>query len=251
VIISVINQKGGVGKTTTVSALCNGLKARGYKVLAVDLDAQGNLTYSFGASSERSTVLGVLTGEVSAKDAIQHTEQGDIISSSKSLIGADAFLTDTGKEYTLKEGLEAIKKDYDFIILDTPPTLGILTVNALTASDTVVIPAQADIFSLQGIEQLSNTIRPVKKYTNKDLTINGILLVRYNPRSVLSKEVSELADQLAQRIDTTLYKATIREAIAVKECAISQRGLFEYAPKSNVATDYNAFIDELLQRINN
>lgn len=97
-IISVINQKGGVGKTTTVSALCNGLKARGYKVLAVDLDAQGNLTYSFGASSERSTVLGVLTGEVSAKDAIQHTEQGDIISSSKSLIGADAFLTDTGKE---------------------------------------------------------------------------------------------------------------------------------------------------------
>ena len=178
-IISIINQKGGVGKSTTAEALLAGLTLKGYKTLAVDLDAQGNLTYATGANSQGATSLGVLTREVDAGDAIQHTPSGDIIPSNKALAGADAFITDTGKEYRLKEALESVASEYDYIIIDTPPALSILTINALTASNSLIIPAQADIYSLQGIEQLAETIQPVKRYCNPTLSIEGIITHLY------------------------------------------------------------------------
>ena len=244
--IAVINQKGGVGKSTTAENLAAGLSIKGYKTLAIDLDAQANLTYTAGAKTTGATALGVLTGEVKAEDAIQHTACGDVIAANKALAGADAFIADTGKEYRLKEALESIKGRYDYIIVDTPPALGILTVNALTACDSVIIPAQADIYSLQGIEQLAETMKPVKKHCNPALRIEGILLTRYSPRSVLSREVAELAEQLAAKLNTKLFKATIREAIAVKEAQISQQSLYSYAPKAKVTEDYTALIDELI-----
>ena len=172
---------------------------------------------------------------------------GDIIPASKALAGADAFIADTGKEYRLKEAIEPIKPLYDYIIIDTPPALGILTINALTAANSVIIPAQADIYSLQGIEQLNETIKPVKKYCNPDLAIEGILLTRYNARSILSREVAELAEQLAAKLNTKLFTARIREAIAVKEAQISQQSLYSYSPKGNATIDYLQFIDELLK----
>lgn len=245
-VFSVTNQKGGVGKSTTAGALAAGLTLKGYAVLAIDLDAQSNLTYTAGAKTDGATALGILTGEIPAKAAIQHTESGDIIPADKALSGADAFISDTGKEYRLKEALEPIKDAYDYIIIDTPPALGILTINALTACDSVIIPAQADILSLQGIEQLAETIKPVKKYCNPALSIEGILLTRYSPRSVLSRDVADLAGQLAQTIGTKLFKTTIREAIAVKEAQISQKSLYGYAPKAKVTEDYTRFINELL-----
>jgi chromosome partitioning protein len=245
--IAVINQKGGVGKSTTAATLAAGLSIKGYRTLAIDLDAQGNLTYTAKAATSGATILGVLTGEVKAADAIQHLAGGgDIIPASKALAGADAFISDTGKEYRLKEALEPIAAAYDFIIIDTPPSLGILTINALTACHSVIIPAQADIYSLQGIEQLGETMQPVRKYCNPALYIEGILLTRYSPRAILSREVAQLAEQLAERLNTKLFKATIREAVAVKEAQISQRTLYEYAPKAPVTADYTAFIDELL-----
>ena len=167
-VIAVINQKGGVGKSTTAQAIGQGLTLKGYKVLFVDLDAQGNLTYSLNASQSNKTVLEVLTKQVDAKDTIQKTATGDIMPSSLQLSGADLMLTEMGKEYRLKEALEPIKSKYDYIIIDTPPALGILTVNALTACTGVIIPAQADIYSLQGIGQLNSTIEAVKKYCNAD-----------------------------------------------------------------------------------
>lgn len=248
-IIAIINQKGGVGKSTTAEALAAGIHLKGYRVLSIDLDAQANLSYTAGASTNGATVLGVLTGEIQAEDAIQHTATGDIIAASKALAGADAFISDTGKEYRLKEALEPISVAYDFIILDTPPALGILTINALTACDSVIIPAQADIYSLQGIEQLAETMKPVKKYCNPALSIEGILLTRYSPRSILSREVAELADQLAVRLESRLFKATIRDAVAVKEAQISQESIFNYAPKAKVTEDYKAFIEELLDSV--
>lgn len=244
--IAIINQKGGVGKSTTAEALVAGLTLKGYKCLAIDLDAQGNLSYTSGASTDGATALGVLTGEVKIEGAIQHLPSGDIIAANKALAGADAFIKDTGKEYKLKEALENIAGEYQYIIIDTPPALGILTVNALTACDSVIIPAQADIYSLQGIEQLAETMKPVKKYCNPNLSIEGILLTRYSPRSVLSREVAELAEQLANKLGTKLFKTTIREAVAVKEAQISQQSLFDYAPKAKVTEDYRAFIKELL-----
>lgn len=243
--VSVINQKGGVGKSTTAEMLISALSLKGFKVLAIDLDAQGNLSYSLAANLDSPTILEVLTEEISAKDAIKKA-RADVISSNKALAGADAFIADTGKEYRLKEALEKIAKNYDFCIIDTPPALGILTINALTASDSVIIPAQADIYSLQGIENLEETIKAVKKYCNPNLKIEGILLTRYNPRTILSREVSEMAEKLAEKLETKLFKAKIRDAVAVKEAQISQESLFKYAAKSNVAKDYEGFINEFL-----
>lgn len=247
-VIAIANRKGGVGKSTTAAALVSGLTLKGYKVLAVDLDAQRNLTSTMKARADSKTALGVLTGDITAKEAIRHTESGDIIPASKSLSGADATLTETGKEYRLKEALEPVKGSYDYCIIDCPPALGILTVNALTAANSVIIPAQADIYSLEGIEDLQETIQPVRKYCNPSLEIQGILLTRYSPRSILSRDVTTLAEQLAERLGTSLYKATIREAVAVKEAQISQQSLFTYAPKAKVTEDYRAFIDEFLER---
>lgn len=246
-IFAIINQKGGVGKSTTAEAMASGLTLKGFRCLSTDLDAQGNMTYTVNGNTDGATVLGVLMGEVKPFDAIQHTDGfGDIIVSSKALSGADGFITVTGKEYRLKEALEKVCDMYDYIIIDTPPALGILTVNALTACHSVIIPAQAEIYSLQGIEQLSETMKPVRKYCNPQLDIAGILLTRYSQRTVLSREVAEMAKQLAQKLGTKIFSTSIRENISVKEAQISQKSLFEYAPNSNAAKDYAAFIEELL-----
>ncbi len=245
-IYAIINQKGGVGKSTTAEALAAGLSLKGYKTLSIDLDAQANMSYTAGAKTDGATVLGVLTGEIDVAAAIQHTESGDIVAASKALAGADAFIVDTGKEYRLREALEGMRTAYDYIIMDTPPALGILTINALTACDSVIVPAQADVYSLQGVEQLAETIKPVKKYCNPALTEEGILLTRYSSRSVLSREVAELAGQLAKKLGTKLFKSTIREAVVIKEAQISQQSIYSYAPKAKVTEDYSRFIAELI-----
>lgn len=247
-IIAVINQKGGVGKSTTAQAIGQGLKElHNKRVLFVDLDAQGNLSYSLDAQQNKLTVLDLLTGKEEIKNVIHQSTQGDIVPSNIQLSGADLLLTEMGKEYKLKEALEPILKDYDYIIIDTPPALGILTVNALTASTSVIIPAQADIYSLQGIAQLNSTIQAVKKYCNKDLKLKGIVLTRYNKRAVLSRDVADLIDETAKTLNTKLYKTQIREAIAVKEAQIQKQSIFAYAPKSNATIDYMNLIDEVIE----
>lgn len=249
-IIAIINQKGGVGKSTTAYTIATGLALRGYKTLCIDMDAQGNLSYTAGVNNDKPSIYDVLTNNTSTEQAIQSAnfDNLDLISSSKSLSGADGFITDVGKEYKLHEALESIQNNYDYIIIDTPPALGILTVNALTACNSVIIPAQADIYSLQGIEQLSQTIQPIKKYCNHAIKIDGILLTRYSSRSILSREIAELANEIACKLNTKVFKSTIREAIVVKESQISQQSLFTYAPKSNVAADYTKLIDEILSK---
>lgn len=244
-IIAVINQKGGVGKSTTAQAIGQGLTLKGYKVLFIDLDAQGNLSYSLNAQQTNKTILEVLTGQKQAKDIIQHTETGDIMPSSLQLSGADLMLTEMGKEYRLKEAIEPIKSKYDYIIIDTPPALGILTVNALTACTGVIIPAQADIYSLQGIGQLNNTINAVRKYCNNDLKLKGIVLTRYNKRAVLSRDVAELLEQTAQTLNTKLYKTHIRENISIKEAQIQKQSIYKYAPSSNASKDYMELVKEV------
>ena len=246
-IFAVVNQKGGVSKTTTALALGQGLAFYGHSVLMIDLDAQCNLTFTAGVTEDcDGTVRELLLKEANASDIIRHTSYGDVIASSTLLSGMDAVLTETGKEWRLKETLESIVEKYEFIVIDTPPALSILTINALTACTSVIIPVQADIYSLQGVEHLSDTISLVRKYSNNTLHIEGILLTRYSQRSVLSREAAELAGELAERLGTKLFRTTIREAVAVKEAQISQQSLFEYAPKANVTGDYRAFIEELL-----
>lgn len=246
-IFCITNQKGGAGKSTTAATLAAGLTLKGYKPLLIDLDSQTNLTFITGGRASGASALGVLTGEISAAAAIQHTGAGDLIPGSKHLSGADILIAGTGKEYRLKEALEPLRGQYSHIVIDTPPALGVLTVNALTACDSVIIPAQGDILSLQGIERLAETLQSVKRYTNPGLTVAGILLTRYSTRSILSREIAQLAEQIAARLQTKVFRATIRDSVTVKEAQISQRSLFDYAPKAKVTADYTAFIIELIE----
>ena len=248
-IITLANQKGGVGKSTTAHALGQGLLLKEYRVLFVDLDAQGNLSYAMEAPRDGFNVYDVLTRTAKVEEAIRYTLQGDIVPATPALSGADMTLLQIGKEYLLKEALEPLKDSYDFILIDTPPALGILTVNALTASDGVIIPTQADIFSLQGIGQLYNTIQTVRTYCNSRLDIKGILLTRFNNRSILSRDVAEMIRDTAEQLKTKVYTATIREGIAIKEAQATQADIFSYAPKSNVAADYRDFVAEVLEEI--
>jgi len=244
--IAVINQKGGVGKSTTALAIGAGLTLKGYSVLYVDLDAQGNLTFVMGADTNRYNALGVLQRPETAKEELQHTPQGDIIASSPALAGADTVITATGKEYRLREALQSLSGSYEYCIIDTPPALGILTINALTACTGAIIPAQADMFSLQGIGQLNTTIETVKKYCNPALSIMGIVLTRYSPRSIISREVAEMIEETAAQLQTKLYKAKIRECTALKEAQATRQSIYSYAPKSNATADYTALVNEIL-----
>ncbi len=250
VILTVTNQKGGTGKSSTAYALLSGLTLKGFKCLAIDLDPQGNLSYTMGADVNKKTVFGLLTKENKADETIQSTPNGDIIAYSKSLSGADTLLTTTGGEYRLKEALEPIKSIYDFIIIDTPPSLSSLTVNALTTSTNVIVPVQADIYSIQGISQLWETMQPIRKYCNPNLKITGILLTRYNNRAVLNREIEEtFRNDIATSVESKVYKTTIREGVAIREAQFTRSNLFEYAPTSNVAQDYMSFIDEFLKDV--
>ena len=246
--IAIINRKGGVGKTATAQALGAGLIRKGFKVLYVDLDSQTNLSYGLEADAVGFSSMDVLTGNTKALDAIQHTQQGDIIPASDDLAGADAVIKDTGTEYRLKEALEELTSIYDYVIIDTPAALGTLTVNALTAERSVIIPVQADIYSLQVIGQLQQTIEAVKKYCNPSLYIRGILTTRYNGRAIISKDMLSNLEEAAAQLNTILYKTPIRECISIKEAQASQQDIFTYAPKSNAAKDYSAFIDEFMKQ---
>lgn len=248
-IIAVINQKGGVGKSTTAWAIAASLNKRGFSALAVDLDAQCNLTYTLDADNTGLTSADILANGSLADGVIQRTKQGDVIPGSPSLSGADAIITETGKEYRLRESLVKITDDYDYIIIDTPPALGIITVNALTAATTAVIPAGADIYSLQGIERLADTIAAVKKYCNPQLKISGIVLTRFSSRSIISREIAELTEQTARILGTKVFAASIRECTAIKEAQAVRQSIFDYAPKSNAAADYDELVSELLAQV--
>lgn len=244
--IAIINQKGGVGKSTTAGAVGEVLTIKGYKVLYIDFDPQGNLTYMMNAEATGATAYEVITKASNINKAIRSTKQGDIIASSPRLAGADGYITGREKEYRLKAAITTLQHDYDYIIIDTPPALGILTVNALAAANRFIVPAQADIFSLQGINQLADVAATVTEYANQELIFDGIVLTRHNRRTVISKNLSESIAEAARAMKTRLYKSTIRECVAIREAQITQRGLFEHAPKSNAAMDYMALTNEIL-----
>lgn len=247
-IIAIATQKGGVGKTTTAGALASGLKKKGFQVLAVDMDPQSNLSFSMNADSEMSaTIYHVLKGEVKTQFAIQHTSVTDIIASNVLLSGIELEFTDKGREFLLRDALAPIKTQYDYIIIDSPPGIGILTVNALTAADSVVVPMVPDIFSLQGIAQLYETVENVKKRCNSGLTIEGILLAKFNPRTRIAKEVHGTAQMISQNLGIRLFHSCIRNCIALSEAQSLQRDIIDYAPKSTGVRDYLALLEEITQ----
>ena len=243
--ITITNQKGGVGKTTTAQHLAVGLRKKGNRVLLIDADQQTNLSLATNWNYN-ITIYDVMKGNVSTKDAIFHSSQCDIIGGSFRLANADKEFDQTGKEYLLKEALEQVKDDYDYVIIDTPPALGVITVNALTCSDKVIIPAQSDVFSIQGLSQLTNLISTVKKYTNRDLEIDGILLTKFNDRTILNRNLKQTLQNVSETIGTKVYKSTIREATAIREAQTKKTNVFDYDKKSKVAKDYSDFVNEFV-----
>lgn len=248
-IIAFANQKGGVGKTTTTCAIAAGLKELGHRVLCVDLDPQSNLTFSVGGQSEDcATIYETLKGEVKPLFAVQRTKTFDLIASNILLSGVELEFTQTGREFLLKEVLAPLAPKYDYILIDTPPALSILTVNAFTAADSIIIPMNADIFSLQGIAQLSETVDRVKTYCNPKLKIEGIILTKFNRNTILSKEILGTAQLISKEIKTHLFKSTIRTSVAIMEAQANQQNIFKYAAYNNAVLDYKSLVEEIVER---
>lgn len=251
-ILTITGQKGGISKTTCAQNIGAGLAKRGYKTLLIDLDAQANLTLASGLKNAEiaGTAFELLQdkSDVKAVDCIAELSDNlYILPASLKLSQADFAITGIGKELRLKKALKPIKDIYDFVVIDTPPSLGILTVNALTTADKVIIPAQADLFSLEAIKQLYGNLQLIKEYYNPALTIEGILLARYASRNVLTQNLTEQFKTLADSIKTKVFEDSIREAIAVKESQTSRQSIFDYAPNSNVAGDFMGVVDEIIK----
>lgn len=237
-VISIINQKGGVGKTTTAHNVASGLRLKDKKVLLLDLDAQCNLTFALKGNNNKN-IYDVLTGKLNILDAIEN----DFIAGSQYLV---TLQNKKGAEFILKYILQKVENIYDYVIIDTPPALGIITINALTASDYVIITTTADIFAVQGIKLLSDTINTTKKNSNSDLKIMGILITRFNSRTVMGKQFHDNINDIAQKINTKLFDTTIRESIAIREAQAKQKDIFSYARYSTAGRDYKKLVDEIL-----
>lgn len=245
-VITITNEKGGVAKSTTAQALAAGLKFLEQRVLAVDLDAQGNLTDTTNAEKSNATVFEVLSKTESIHSAIQCTVMCDVLPSSRQLLTADIAIAQTGKEYRLREALDEVRDEYDYVIIDTPPTSGILAVNALTACDDVIIPAQPDIYSMQGILKVIESVAIVREYCNNNIRIAGILLTRVRTNTNLAKEIAEEIESNAEKLGTKLFKSRIRECIALSEAQVNRMDMFRYDCNSNGSNDYLAFMKEYL-----
>ena len=246
-ITVIINQKGGVGKTTTAHALATGLTKKGYAVLMVDTDPQGNISHTMQADTSGKGLYEAMKEELPAAALIQHTPQGNILPSTLLLTAADMEFVSTGREYILDSVLDDVKNSYDYIVIDSPPQLGILTINALVAADDVIIPMTADIYSLQGLNQLYSTITKVRRFCKKNIVIAGLLLTRYSDRTILSRDLKERIEAKARELDSKLYNIIIREGVSIREAQTARQSIFEYAPKSNPAVDYMDFITEYLK----
>ncbi len=246
-IIAVTNQKGGVGKTTTSLSLIDALRLRGNRVLGIDLDPQGSLGFSAGLNIENiPTLYEVFKGRLPVENALAHTEIGDFLPSNILLSAAESEFNMPGREYLLHNELSKIVKNYDYVIIDTPPSLNILTVNAYVAAEGLIIPMAPEILSLLGISQIRETIESVRRYYNPNLEVLGILLNRYSYRLLLNREVEEMACQIANKLDTIVFETKIRSSIAVAECPAHGESVLTYAPSSKPAQDFMALVDELM-----
>ena len=247
-IIAITNQKGGVGKTTTALSLISALHLRSYRVLGVDLDPQGSLGFSTGVDIENSeTVYEVLKGKQPIETVITQTDIGDMLPSNILLSTAEVEFNMPGREFLLRNELEKVSERYDYIIIDTPPALNVLTINAYVAAQGLIIPMAPEILSLLGISQIRDTIDTVRRYYNPDLKVLGILLNRFSRRFVLNREVDDMARQIAKTLDSKVFQTKIRSSVTVAESPAHGESILTYAPDSKPAQDFQALVKELLR----
>ena len=249
-IIAIANQKGGVGKTTTSINLSSCLAEKGKKVLAIDLDPQGNMTSGLGVDKDvvDNTVYELILGECSIKESISKTvvENLTIIPSNVNLAGAEIELLGINdKEYILKTAVDYIKDDYDFIIIDCPPSLNMLTVNAMTTADTVLVPIQCEYYALEGLSQLIHTINLVQERLNPKLQIEGVVFTMYDVRTNLSNQV---VDTVKENLDTKIYSTMIPRNIRLAEAPSYGMPINMYDSKSAGAESYSSLAKEIIDR---
>lgn len=248
-IIAITNQKGGVGKTATASSIISGLTLRGKKVLGIDLDPQGALSFCLGVSSlSTKTIFDVFKETYPLESVILKTKYGDIAPANNLLNGSDFKFIIKEKEYLLKKAIETVSNNYDYIIIDTPPALNLLTLNAFVAADELIIPTNLDILSVLSVSQLKETVDVVRNYFNSSLEIAGILITKYNDNKSLALSMETSIRNLSKMFNTSVIQVKIHEDDSVLESPAYAQSIFEYAPTKSPAIDYANLVDLIIKK---
>ena len=262
ITIAVAMRKGGVGKSTTCQVLSEVLGSEGNRVLVIDMDSQCNTTKASGIDRPDRTIIDVLADECTMQQSIVSCMYYDLISADKALtviekaiieesvskaalIALDKAGIDTISAVSLRSAIESVRNQYDFIVIDTPPALGNLSYMSLVAADYVLIPMEPSDYGISGLADTYETVLTVQNGSNPALKVLGILLTKYNRRTVLSRDIREMIVEYAERMDTVVFDSTIRQSVAVQEAQMIRKPLIDYARNNNAIIDYKAFVSEL------
>lgn len=245
-VISLLNHKGGVGKTTSTISIGAALVQLGKRVLLLDLDPQANLTLSLGIPRQKHTIYEALRGEGELAP-FNVKENLDVIPSTLDLSGAEMeLINEAGREFILRELFEPLQTEYDYILIDCPPSLGLLTLNALTSSDHVIIPLQTEFLALQGLTKIKQVVDKVRFRLNKKLTIAGVVATMYDNRKVLNRDV---VDTIRKYFGDKVFETLVRDNVSLAEAPAARQDIFEYNNKSNGAEDYLELSKEIISRV--
>lgn len=249
--IVITNQKGGVGKTTTTISMAAELHRLGYRVLAVDFDPQGDLTFGTGVGKPEDTIYELMEGDIAPKQVIVHREDSfDLIPAGLQLSLADTkYAQQEGGYEKLKNALKPLRNKYDFVIIDNKPSFGMLPLNAMMAADDVIVPIESGVFSIAALDNVVKTIEQVKKQGNAKLRLRGILVTRCTLFTNISKEVAGVARQLSSVYQTSVFQSAIHNTVDVPEAQKRGVDVGTYRPKSKATKDYAAFVEEYLEMI--